>query len=200
MHFINVESERQKIFNHLKQKRKFMDAYIGTICIFGFNFAPRNWALCQGQLVPIAANTALFSLLGTYYGGNGTTNFALPNLQGRASVHQGQGLGLSPYFIGEITGTDTVTVLSTNLPSHVHTTTFALKCDSGAASSPNPQNNYSGNATGKPYASASTSGVTMAAFGATLGNTGGSQPMSISDPSLVMNYSICQYGIFPSRN
>ncbi|MEY2927140.1 MAG: hypothetical protein RL367_1617, partial [Pseudomonadota bacterium] len=101
------------------------DPFIGTIIQVGFNFAPRNWIQCNGQLLSIAQNTALFSLLGTTYGGNGTTTFAIPNLQGRTPIHVGQGPGLSQYVLGQLSGTETTTVLSTNLPTHTHTATMA---------------------------------------------------------------------------
>jgi len=177
-----------------------MDAYIGTICIFGFNFAPYQWALCQGQILPISSNAALFSLLGTTYGGNGTSTFGLPNLQGKSAIHMGQLSGGSLYTMGEFSGVDNVTILTSNMPAHSHTTTYALKCDSTGSSSPNSQNNYNGNTTGKPYAAAASGGTVMGSFGATLGNQGGSAPITISDPTLVMNYCIALFGIFPTRN
>jgi microcystin-dependent protein len=179
-----------------------MDTFIGTICVFGFNFAPRNWAFCNGQLVAIQSNTALFSLLGTTYGGNGTTTFALPNLQGRAAVCQGQLLGGSNYIMGEMGGNDNVTVLISNMPAHAHNVGIVVNANARAQSTNSPsgafpapseknQNNYS---------TTSTTGVLMKGISTTLGASGGSTPIPISDPSLVMNYCICQYGIFPSRN
>src|SRR5580765_2676031 len=94
--------------------------FLGQIAIFGFNFPPRGWALCNGQTLAIAQNTALFSLLGTTYGGNGQTTFALPNLQSRVPIHQGQGSGLSPYTIGQEGGTESVTLTTGEMPAHVH--------------------------------------------------------------------------------
>ena len=97
-----------------------MDEYIGIIKLFAGNFAPRNWALCQGQLLPIAQNQALFSILGTTYGGNGTTNFALPDLRGRTPICFGQGPGLQPYVQGQTGGVETVTLIQTQIPAHTH--------------------------------------------------------------------------------
>src|SRR5271170_1941307 len=97
-----------------------MNQYLGQILMVGFNFAPLGWALCNGQILSIAQNTALFSLLGTIYGGDGVSTFALPNLQSRVPIHQGQGTGLSPYVIGSAGGTENVTLLSTQMPSHNH--------------------------------------------------------------------------------
>ncbi|HET9136623.1 MAG TPA: tail fiber protein, partial [Candidatus Kapabacteria bacterium] len=98
--------------------------YLGMIAIYGFTFAPRGWAFCNGQLLSIAQNTALFSLLGTTYGGNGTTNFALPNLQSRVPLHFGTGAGLSNYVQGEMTGTETTTLTSQNMPAHTHAANY----------------------------------------------------------------------------
>src|SRR6476659_7582144 len=102
------------------------EPFLGEIRMVGFNFAPQGWALCNGQILSIAQNTALFSLLGTTYGGNGTQTFGLPNLQSRVPMHWGQGPGLSNYVIGEQTGTENVTILTSNLPPHTHTATVAL--------------------------------------------------------------------------
>src|SRR5512146_9847 len=97
-----------------------MDPFIAEIRIFPFNFAPKGWAMCNGQILPISQNTALFSLLGTQYGGDGKSTFALPNLQGSGPIHQGQGLGLLPYQVGESGGTETVTLLTSEMPAHTH--------------------------------------------------------------------------------
>src|SRR5947208_9525764 len=114
--------------------------FLGGIFMFAGNFAPRGYALCQGQLMSIAQNTALFSILGTTYGGNGQTTFALPDLRGRAPVGQGQGPGLSNISLGEVAGSETVTLLSTNMPSHNHT----VGCDGGGSSSLTPVNDIPG--------------------------------------------------------
>src|SRR3954463_7544228 len=96
------------------------DPFVAEIRVFGFNFAPKGWALCDGQLLPLSQNTALFSLLGTFYGGDGKSTFALPDLQGRAATHQGQGSGLRNRFLGEESGAETVTLLQTEIPAHTH--------------------------------------------------------------------------------
>src|SRR3954470_9404352 len=102
------------------------EPFLGQISTFGFNFAPRGWATCDGQILAIATNTALFSLLGTTFGGNGQTTFALPDLRGRVPIHQGQGPGLSSYVMGEVTGVESVTLITTQMPQHVHPTTVAI--------------------------------------------------------------------------
>ncbi|WP_462200221.1 phage tail protein [Arthrobacter sp. B2a2-09] len=101
------------------------DPFVGEIRLVGFNFAPTNWALCNGQLLPISQNAALFSLLGTMYGGNGTTTFGLPDLRGRAALHNGQGPGLSNYYQGQVSGTEATTLITSNLPPHTHPGMFA---------------------------------------------------------------------------
>src|ERR1700720_1939645 len=102
------------------------EPFLGEIRMVGFNFAPSGWAFCNGQILPISQNTALFSLLGTYYGGNGTSNFALPDLRGRTPINQGQGPGLSGYAIGQVSGVESVTLIGSEIPAHNH----ALHCDS----------------------------------------------------------------------
>ena len=171
------------------------EPFIGEIRMVGFNFAPRNWAFCNGQLLAIQQNTALFSLLGTTYGGNGVTTFALPNMQSRVPIHQGQGPGLSPYVIGQAGGTETVQLITANLPSHNH----ALAASSGAATSLTPAGNYLGvvsRATTPPYAT--TGGATMNA--AAIGNTGSGTAHANLQPYLCVNFIIATAGIFPSRN
>jgi microcystin-dependent protein len=172
-----------------------MEGYIAQILLFAGNFAPRNWALCQGQILPIASNTALFSLLGTTYGGNGTTNFALPNLQGRVAIGAGQGAGLSNYSLGQSGGVESVTLLATEIPAHTHT----LKAVTEAGTTPVPTGNYLANtgALDKEYAPTGTQ--TNMNSGA-ISTVGGNQPHSNVQPYLGLNYVICLYGIFPSRN
>ncbi|MCL9807198.1 tail fiber protein [Flavobacterium amniphilum] len=180
------------------------EPFIGEIKILGFNFAPRGYATCQGQILSIAQNTALFSLLGTMYGGNGQTTFALPDLQGRMPIGQGQGPGLPFYTIGEKAGTTTTTLTTNNMPIHNHAATginiripvTSASEDSAAA------NNYIGNAasdTFGPNASPTASLGAPVVSGATA-MAGGSQPFSILNPYLTVNYSIAIEGIFPSRN
>src|ERR1700746_3397817 len=112
------------------------DPFVAEIRIFPFNFAPKGWALCDGQLLPISQNTALFSLLGTTYGGDGKSNFALPNLQGNAPMHPGQGPGLSLHDLGETGGSDTETLLESEIPSHSHSLLACCQRDAGATSGP----------------------------------------------------------------
>jgi microcystin-dependent protein len=175
-----------------------MEAYIATICVFGFNFAPRGWIICSGQLLSISSNTPLFSLIGTYYGGNGTTTFGLPNLQGRAAIHQGTLAGGSTYTMGEFSGTDSTSVLISNMPPHTHTLSYSLKANASAPNQGSPVNNFPATNGDKPFSAASTGA--MPGFNMTLASQGGNVPISISDPSLVMNYCICTEGIYPSRN
>jgi microcystin-dependent protein len=178
-----------------------MEGYIAEIRMFAGNFAPRSWAFCQGQILSIAQNTALFSLLGTTYGGNGQTTFALPDLRGRTAVGTGQGPGLSNIDLGQVAGAPSVTLTIVNMPAHTHTLagTLAMGAQSGAGNSISPTNNYP--AAGTNLYSA-TQDAQMAPLNGTLtaSNAGGSQPFSIMSPYLGMNYIICLEGIFPSRN
>lgn len=168
------------------------EPYIGTIQMFGFNFAPRGWALCNGQLLSIAQNTALFSLLGTQYGGNGQTTFALPDLQGRVAIHQGQGPGLSSYTIGEVSGTETVTLIQQQMPQHNH----LINASNNDPTDSTPQNNVPANIPAGGYGA--TANINMnPAMG---GLAGGSQPHENRQPFLVINFCIALVGIFPSRN
>ena len=112
-----------------------MEPFLGEIRMFGFDFAPQGWALCNGQLLPINQNQALFSLLGNMYGGNGTTTFALPNLQSRVPIHQGQGAGLSAYVVGQAGGAETVTLAAAQMPAHAH----PVKASSNTAGSTKPR-------------------------------------------------------------
>jgi len=181
------------------------EPFIGEVKLFGFNFAPKGYATCQGQILSIAQNTALFSLLGTVYGGNGQTTFALPDLQGRVAVGQGQGPGLPEYSIGEKAGTPNVTLLTANMPSHVHTLN-GMRVNIKAASTPadlqSPEGVYPAATSSAIYTDTPTPNVFMGAPSVT-GTTdisGGSQPFSVLNPYLCMNYSIALQGIFPSRN
>jgi microcystin-dependent protein len=176
--------------------------FLGSIVMFAGNFAPRGWALCNGQLLSIAQNTALFSILGTTYGGNGTTTFALPDLRGRAPVHPGQGPGLSPYSLGEQIGSETVTLLSNNMPAHNHVVN-ASTATSPNRGGTNPAGNLlavtanAGSYSVDIYASGNP-GTTMNPM--MIGPAGGSQPFSILQPILCVNFIIALQGIFPSRN
>ena len=181
------------------------EPFIGEIKILGFNFAPRGYMTCQGQILSIAQNTALFSLIGTYYGGNGQTTFALPNLQGRVAKSQGQGPGLPSYVMGQVGGTTAVNISVPNMPAHVHPATGItanLPVASGVGNSNSSVGNYLAQAPVDMYSTAATAGKnygTLAASGAT-GSVGSSIPLNIENPYLVVNYSIATEGIFPSRN
>src|SRR5580692_7133118 len=148
--------------------------YLGEVRIFGFNFAPIGWATCDGQILSISQNTALFSLLGTYYGGNGTSTFALPNLQGRAPMDQGNGAGLTPRVIGETGGETSVTLLLTQLPAHTHTVKSAAASNSDT---PGPTVTFGGGGRGKEPAYAPASTQNAASLIATaVSAIGGNQP------------------------
>ncbi len=172
------------------------EPFIGQIIMFGGNFAPVGYALCNGQLLPISQNTALFSLLGTTYGGNGTTTFALPNLQGRVPIHMGQGPGPSPYYLGQEGGSETVTLTVPQIPSHNH----PAGCQSGDANSQSPAGNIPAKEVAGATAVYSTSqpNATMAA--GAIGLTGGNQPHENLPPFLTLNFCIALQGIYPSRS
>ena len=171
-----------------------LEPFIGGIVLFAGNFNPRGYAFCQGQLLGIAQNTALFSILGTTYGGNGTTTFALPDLRGRAAIQQGTGPGLSPVVLGEVAGSEFVTILSTQMPVHNHTMTGStLAGDSSIPTGAVPANS---GALDKEYSTVFSSNVAMAATGV----AGGNQPIGIRNPYLGLNYIIALQGIFPTRN
>ena len=169
--------------------------FLAMIMLWAGNFAPRGWLLCNGQILSIAQNTALFSLMGTTYGGNGTTTFALPDLRGRVPIHWGQGPGLNNYVWGEMAGSETTTLLVSNLPAHTH----QLRATSDAGSTSAPSNAYPANtgALDKEYGPA---GSLVAMNPGTIGPTGGGQPVDNLPPYLVMTYCIATQGIFPSRN
>ena len=170
------------------------EPYVGEIRMFGGNFAPNSWMFCDGSILPISENDALFALIGTTYGGDGQNTFALPDLRGRVPVHQGQGPGLSSYSIGQNGGVESVTIIPNQMPAHTHTPQA-----SNTGGSDNPANNFWANtATGKPY-SAAPPAVQMNA--ATIpGTVGGSQPHENMIPFLCVSYIISLFGIFPPRN
>jgi microcystin-dependent protein len=177
------------------------DEYVGEIRLVGFNFAPVGWAFCQGQLLPISQNTALFSLLGTFYGGNGTSTFALPNLQGCVIVGQGQGPGLSPYEIGQAGGASSVTFNVNELPSHNHNVPASATAGHGGVPGPTVALGSGGRGSQPIYATPSAQGASPATMAAAeCGSAGGSQPHNNMMPYLVLNYIIAVAGIFPTRN
>jgi microcystin-dependent protein len=173
-----------------------MEAFIGEIGIVGFTFPPKGWAFCNGQVLPIAQNQALFSLLGTMYGGDGIKTFALPNLQGRVPMHFGQGNGLSPYVQGQVGGVEGVQIDLNSMASHAH----AGSCSNATGSTPSPTNDvWAVTSTGeKPYSTAAPDGSLMK--NDAIKPAGGGQPHSNLQPYLVLNFIICLVGIFPSRN
>ena len=172
------------------------EPFIGQIYIVGFNFAPRGFATCDGQLLPIAQNTALFSLLGTIYGGNGQVTFALPDLRGRFPTHQGQGPGLSDYSIGQVAGEENHTLMANEMPLHSH----GMVATTAAGNSQSPANHIlatDGAGGTAPY----SSGVANTGMAANMiGASGGSQPHNNLPPYLCLNFVIALQGIYPSRN
>ena len=167
------------------------DPFVAEIRIFPFNFAPRGWAFCDGQLLPLSQNTALFSLLGTIYGGNGNSNFALPNLQGRAPMHPGQGLGLSLHDLGETGGSETVTLLSTEIPSHTH----QMRVSGDDGNSRSPTNNYVGVGNNIFAPAANLTSMNPNA----IAPAGGDQPHNNMMPYLTFYFNIALQGVFPPR-
>jgi microcystin-dependent protein len=171
--------------------------YLGEIRTFAFSFAPIGWAMCNGQLLSISENTALFALLGTDYGGNGTTTFALPNLQSRVPIHMGQGSGLSPYVIGQLGGTETVTLLNAQMPTHTHLVNADGTAGSGAY--PKPTGRILGSVGDSELKIYSPEAPTVTMNPAMIANAGSSQPHTNIQPYLVVNCCIALSGIFPSR-
>lgn len=171
--------------------------FVAEIRIVGFNFAPRGWAFCNGQLMPISQNTALFSLLGTTYGGDGKSTFALPDLQGSVPIGQGQGPGLSDRFLGEQSGVANVTLLTTEMPFHNH---FAVADGSGGGNQPAPAGNAWSSLSGRtpPSLYANSTNTTMSPFA--IGLTGSSFPHNNMQPYLGLNFIIALQGVFPARN
>lgn len=171
--------------------------FLGEIQPYGFNFCPRGWAATNGQLLAISQNTALFSLLGTTYGGDGRTTFALPNLQSRVAIHQGRGPGLSTYLMGQTGGSERNTLTVAQMPSHNHSVNVNT---TAAADSGNPNGNHFARSSTLIYedTEGATPGAAMAAD--TIGNAGGNQPVNNIQPFLTVNYCIATVGVFPSRN
>ncbi|MEM9835031.1 MAG: tail fiber protein [Bacteroidota bacterium] len=183
-----------------------MEPAIGEIVMFGGNFAPRGWALCHGQLLPISQNTALFSILGTTYGGDGRTTFGLPDLRGRVCVHAGHGNGLTRYNLGEKGGSEDVFMTIINMPSHNHSISIngsAIQPAGTSADTDEPTDAYPGQP-GESIYSGEAPDETMAAMvadiGVTMGNTGGGLSINNVQPILSVNYIIALQGVFPFRN
>ncbi len=171
-----------------------MDPFVAEIRIFPFNFAPRGWAFCDGQLLPLSQNTALFSLLGTTYGGDGRSNFALPNVQGNAPMHPGQGPGLSLHDLGETGGSETVTLLESEIPAHSH----ALSGNNTLGDNPIPSPTYTLGRYANAYQQNRTANLVQMAPQA-LTPTGGSQPHNNLQPYLTLNFCIAMQGVYPPR-
>lgn len=173
-----------------------MEAYLGTILTFGFNFAPVGWVPCNGQLMAISSNTALFSLLGTTYGGNGQTTFGIPDLRGRVQVGaQAAGPGLNPIVMGQVGGAQQITLLQTQLPTHTHALNAVTNAQADAA---NPAGNFLGEASMAMYKKTGPANTSLAAT--SIGAAGGSQPVNIENPYLGLNMCIATTGIYPTRS
>ena len=171
------------------------DPFVAEIRMFPFNFAPKGWAWCDGQLLPLSQNTALFSLLGTTYGGNGKSNFALPDLQGRAPMHPGQGPGLSLHDLGETGGSDVVTLLQSETPSHTHLVMAAPSLVSGDTNIP-PGNAFAKSSQGNAYVAAAN--LTQLSP-STITPTGNNTPHNNMMPYLTLSFCIAMQGVFPAR-
>lgn len=172
------------------------DPFVAEIRMFAANFAPTGWATCDGQLLPISQNTALFSLLGTYYGGDGKSTFALPNLQGSSPVHQGQGQGLSEYFLGQQGGSQFVTLLEAEMPVHTHN--LRGNFNTGDVNDPSPARSLARSGTGFLYQSTTNANLTNMSFNA-ISITGGSLPHNNMAPYLTVLFIIAMQGVFPPR-
>ncbi|MBB3045291.1 phage tail protein [Nocardioides soli] len=170
------------------------DPFVAEIRIFPFNFAPKGWAWCDGQLLPLSQNTALFSLLGTTYGGNGKSNFALPDLQGRAPMQPGQGPGLSDRMLGEAGGSETVTLLESEMPAHSHSLR-ASTADAADTNEPTPSASYATSSGGRLYQQNADTELDPD----TLSVAGGDQPHNNMQPYLTCYFNIALQGVFPPR-
>lgn len=177
-----------------------MEGVIGFTTMFAGNFAPKAWSFCLGQTIQIASNTALFSILGTTYGGNGTTTFMLPNLQGRKVVGVGTGPGLSTYALGQAGGSETVTLTANQMPAHVHPiqVTATPKGFDEAGSGSEPESSvFAGSGSG--YSQSANARMAPYNTNVTMSTVGSDTPYEILQPYMGMNYIICAYGVFPSR-
>jgi microcystin-dependent protein len=173
------------------------ESYIGSIVLFAGNFVPRGWALCDGSTLSIQQYTALFSILGTTYGGNGTTTFGLPDLRGRAPISSGQGPGRQSYVLGQSAGVEQVTLSTSQMPAHNHNVKVSTTEGSPSADAPNG-NILAAQSNGNFFAEVSTADGSYG--GVTVGNTGNNQPFSVRTPSVVLIYIICLVGVFPPRS
>jgi microcystin-dependent protein len=174
-----------------------MDPFVAEIRIFPFNFAPKGWAFCDGQILPLSQNTALFSLLGTTYGGDGKSNFALPNMQGNVPMHPGQGPGLSLHDLGETGGSDTVTLLESEIPLHSHTMMSLPAPANRTAAIGNTIARVQG--TTGPYVPASPAPTPAIMADNAVAPAGGDQPHNNLQPYLTLNFCIALQGVYPPR-
>jgi microcystin-dependent protein len=174
-----------------------MDPFVAEIRIFPFNFAPKGWAFCDGQILPLSQNTALFSLLGTTYGGDGKSNFALPNMQGNTPMHPGQGPGLSLHDLGETGGSDTVTLLESEIPSHSHGLMAVNNPATSRLPAPDVSLARSGGVSAYVTSAAAPSVSQMADV--TIAPAGGDQPHNNLQPYLTLNFCLALQGVYPPR-
>ncbi|GAA4395046.1 tail fiber protein [Nibrella viscosa] len=175
-----------------------MEPFLASLALFSFNFAPKGWALCNGQLLPINQNQALFSLLGTTYGGDGRVNFALPDLRGRAAMHMGSG-----HTLGERAGSQAVTLTIQNLPNHFHPFVFQPPCNTNAGTTADPTNNFPAATPANSYGTPANVNMGANSQGpatVTTGSVGGNQAFNNMQPYLVLSYCIALQGVFPSPN
>jgi microcystin-dependent protein len=180
-----------------------MEPFIGQIMMVGFNFAPRGWAFCDGQLLPISQNQALFSLLGTTYGGDGHTTFALPDLRGRVAIHQGTGPGLTPRAMGQKAGSEHVYLTANTMPVHGHSAQAQMKASSSDAQTDAPAGKVLAKATrGDLYGDpASLADMASESVSVTVNdNAGGGQPHDNMQPYQVVNFVIALQGLYPTRD
>ena len=177
-----------------------MNPALATIIMFAGNYNPKYWAFCSGQILSISQNTALFSLLGTTYGGNGVTTFALPDLRGRTPVHPGNGAGIPAITLGEATGTETTTILLQNLPIHTHTGTVNIAVSSANANTDEGAGNVPAKGAVNAFKVAAATNAQLGGVTTNVGISGSSQPIPIRQPYIGINFIICLAGVFPSRN
>jgi microcystin-dependent protein len=177
-----------------------MEPALGIITMFSGDFAPRRWALCQGQLLPINQNQALFSILGTAYGGDGRVNFALPDLRGRAPVHIGQGAGTNSFSLGEKSGVESIALTAANLPAHGHQAAFSLWVSTNAATHDEPEAKVLGRGAVNAFQTSAATNGQLGGVTVTVQASGANQPVGIRQPYLCIHFIICLSGIFPSRN
>jgi microcystin-dependent protein len=172
------------------------DPFVAEIRVFGFNFAPKGWAFCDGQILPISQNTALFSLLGTNFGGDGKSTFGLPDFQGSAAIGQGEGSGLSPYFVGEEGGVPNVTLNQSEIPMHTHTAQASN--EPAELQAPNPERALARSKPGFAYQSDSSKNLVQMNFQSTT-IVGSSLPHNNMPPFLTLNFCIALQGVYPPR-